>query len=134
MRILCILQNAWGDRKLPVTFVPNPYNKSARVVRKMVGNNYYKFSNTTDVVTNTPNAKPKPNYEHFEKVIGEIHKFDLVLVCGVQAKETVNKYIEKINDIGVPLLFVPHPAARNLSNKHCQEIRTEIGKYENNKG
>lgn len=134
MRILCILQNAWGDRKLPVTFVPNPYNKSARVVRKMVGNNYFRFSNTTDVVTNTPNAKPKPNYEHFEKVIGEIHKFDLVLVCGVQAKETVNKYIEKINAIGVPLLFVPHPAARNLSNKHCQEIRTEIRKSEKNKG
>lgn len=130
MRILCILQNAWGDRKLPVTFVPNPYNKSARVVRKMVGNNYYKFSNTTDMVTNTPNAKPKPNYEHFEKVIGEIHKFDLVLVCGVQAKETVNKYIEKINAIGVPLLFIPHPAARNLTNLRCQEIHTEIKSME----
>lgn len=24
MRILCILQNAWGDRKLPITFVPHP--------------------------------------------------------------------------------------------------------------
>ena len=126
MRILCILQNAWGDRKLPITFVPNPYNKSAKVVKKMVGDNHYEFSNTTDVVTDTPNAKPKPNYEHFEKVIGEIRKFDMVLVCGVQAAETVNKYIVKINEIGKPLLFVPHPAARNLTNQRCEEIREEI--------
>ena len=126
MRILCILQNAWGDRKLPITFVPNPYNKSARIIKKMVGNHFYKFCNTTDEVTPTPNAKPKPNYEHFEKVIKEMHKFDLILVCGIQATETVNKYIDKINEIGVPLLFVPHPAARNLSNAKCEEIRAQI--------
>lgn len=130
MRILCILQNAWGDRELPVTFEPNPYNKSAKVIRKMVGDNYYEFSNTTDEVTSTPNAKPKPNYLHFEKVIGEIHKFDLVLVCGVQAKETVEKYLDSINAIGVPLLFVPHPAARNLTNVRCEEIRNIVAKYE----
>lgn len=98
----------------------------AKVVKKMVGDNHYEFSNTTDVVTNTPNAKPKPNYEHFEKVIGEINKFDMVLVCGVQAAETVNKYIVKISEIGTPLLFVPHPAARNLTNIRCEEIREEI--------
>lgn len=92
----------------------------------MVGDNHYEFSNTTDVVTDTPNAKPKPNYEHFEKVIGEISKFDMVLVCGVQAAETVNKYIVKISEIGTPLLFVPHPAARNLTNQRCEEIREEI--------
>ena len=126
MKILCILQNAWGDRKLPITFVPNPYNKSAKVVKKMVGDNYYEFSNTTDVVTSTAKGKPKPNYEHFGRVIGEISKFDVVLVCGVQAAETVNKYIGEISKIGKPLLFVPHPASRNLTNQRCEEIRKEI--------
>ena len=131
MKILCILQNAWGDRKLPVTFEPNPYNKSARVIRKMVGaENYYEFSNTTDVVTTTPNEKPKINYQHFEKVIAQIHEFDLVLVCGIQAAEAVNKNIGKIRSIGKPILFVPHPAARNLSNARCAEIRKQIKVYE----
>lgn len=130
MRILCILQNAWGDGKLPITFVPNPYNKSAKVIKKMVGDNYYEFSNTTDVVTSTPHAKPKPNYEHFEKVIGEISRFDMVLVCGFQAKETVNKYITRISETRVPLLFVPHPAARNLTNARCEEIREEVRRIE----
>ncbi len=131
MMILCILQNAWGDRKLSITFEPNPYNKSAKVIRKMVGyENYFEFSNTTDVVTPTPNAKPKPNYEHFEKVIKEIQFFDLVLVCGNQAKETVEKYIDEITAIGKPILFVPHPAARNLTNVRCEEIRNKIKEYE----
>lgn len=134
MKILCVLQNAWGDRKLPITFVPNPYNKSAKVIKKMVGNNYYEFCNTTDVVTSTPNAKPKPNYKHFEKVIKEMFKFDLILVCGVQASETVNKYIDEINSLNIPLLFVPHPAARNLSNKRCNEIRVEIERIQNSLG
>ena len=131
MRILCILQNAWGDRKLPVTFEPNPYNKSAKVIRKMVGvENYYEFSNTTNVVTATPNEKPKINYQHFERVIEQIHEFDLVLVCGIQAAEAVNKNIGKIRSIGKPILFVPHPAARNLSNARCAEIRKQIKAYE----
>ena len=66
MKILCILQNAWGDRKLPITFEPNPYNHSAKVIRKMVGErNYFEFSNTTDVVTSTANAKPKTQLQAF---------------------------------------------------------------------
>lgn len=131
MRIICILQNAWGDGKLPITFEPNPYNKSAKVIRKMIGyENYFEFSNTTDVVTPTPNAKPKPNYKHFEKVIKEIRFFDLVLVCGNQAKETVEKYIDDIRALDKPILFVPHPAARNLTNVRCSEIREQVRQYE----
>lgn len=131
MKILCILQNAWGDRILPVTFVPNPYNKSAKVIRKIVGCNYYEFSNTTDVVTNAANKGAKPNYKHFERVVKEMSKFDLILVCGVQAKETVIKFIQQISAQKKPLIFMPHPAARNLSNEKCHQISEIIRKYEN---
>lgn len=126
MKILCILQNAWGDRALPTTFYPNPFNKSAKVVKKMLGDCEFQFSNTTDVVTPTANGKPKPNYEHFQKVMKEIPKFDMILVCGNQAKDTVNVFIDKIYEYGKPILFVPHPAARNLTNKRCEEILKEI--------
>lgn len=131
MTILCILQNAWGDKDfLPVTFVPNPFNKSAKTIKKMVGDNFFMFSNTTDVVTRTSREKPKPNYEHFERVIKRIKYFDLVLVCGKQAEETVKKYMVEIEAQGKPVLFIPHPAARNLTNEKCNEIREQVRKYE----
>lgn len=126
MRILCVLQNAWGDRQLPIVFCPNPFNKSAKVVRKMVGDNYYDFSNTTDVVTSSPKGKPSPNYEHFRKVMEMMPKYDLILVCGKQAEETVRKFQDEIRQIGKPIIFVPHPAARNLTNKRVAKINRVI--------
>jgi hypothetical protein len=128
LKILCILQNAWGDRILPVTFIPNPINKSAKVIKKMVGDNQYWFSNTTDVVTGTAAGKPKPNMQHFQKVIQQIPNFDVVLVCGKQAKETVESCFDEIKAFGKPVLFVPHPAAKDLTNSRCEEIRKQIDK------
>lgn len=82
-RVLCVLQNAWGFGRLPITFVPNPLNKSAKVMKKMLGNDvYYEFGNTTDVVTPTASGHAKPNYAHFKKVISRMGRFDLVLFCG----------------------------------------------------
>ena len=96
----------------------------------MVGDNFFEFSNTTDVVTKTSSEKPKPNYEHFQRVIKRIKYFDLVLVCGKQAEETVKKYMAEIESYGKPVLFIPHPAARNLTNAKCEEIREQVRKYE----
>lgn len=126
MRILCVLQNAWGDRQLPIVFCPNPFNKSAKTIRQMVGDCYYDFSNTTDVVTMTASGKAEPNYEHFQKVMRMMPKYDLILVCGSQAKETVRKYEKEIKAYRKPLYFIPHPAARNLTNKKKAEIRRVI--------
>jgi sugar/nucleoside kinase (ribokinase family) len=126
MRILCILQNAWGDRSLPVVFRPNPRNKSAKVIRKMVGDHVFHFANTTDVVTPTAKGKPKPNPAHFKKVIAMIREYDMVLVCGVQAKETVHAHLDAIEAVGRPVVFVPHPASRSLSNQQILGIRRAI--------
>ena len=124
-KILCILQNAWGPYKCPIIFEPNPYNKSARMIKKIAGDNYFVFSNTTDEVTPTASGHAKPNYEHFQKVINQIPNFDIVLVCGAQAKKTVEKYINEINKFNKPIIFIPHPA-RCLSNKKCEEIKQYI--------
>ena len=48
---------------------------------------------------------------------------------GKQAKEAVEKYIDEIIAIGKLILFVPHPAARNLTNVRCEEIRNKIKEY-----
>ena len=122
-KILCILQNAWGPiNKCPVIFEPYPENRSAKMIRKAVGDNYFVFSNTTNEVTKTAKERAKPNYKHFERVIKCIPLFDIVLVCGVQAKNTVNKYIDEIKKYNKPILFIPHPA-QCLSNKKCEEIK-----------
>lgn len=130
LRILCVLQNAWGRGRLPITFVPSPHNKSAKTIKKMVGDNYYEFSNTTDEVTPTPAGRAKPNYAHFERLIRLMGRYDLILVCGRQAEETVNKYIREIKVVNKNILFVPHPASRTLSNVQCAEIREKIRKFE----
>lgn len=124
-KILCILQNAWGS-KCPVTFRPNPRNKSAKTIKKMVGDIPYDFSNTTDECTPTAKGKAKPNPVHFKKVIERIPNYDLVLVCGNQVKETVRKHIGAIAPLGVPVVYVPHPASRTLSNATCAEIKTKV--------
>lgn len=130
MRVLCILQNAWGDRALPVVFHPNPRNKSARVIRKMVGDHPFHFANTTDVITPTAKGNPKPNFVHFQKVCNFLREYDLILVCGVQAREVVQKYFwHRFEDAGVPVLFVPHPASRSLSNEQIAAISTEIDDF-----
>ena len=92
----------------------------------MVGEHTYRFSNTTNEWTQTANGKPKPNFEHFKKVIEHINDYDLILVCGLQAKQTVDKFKEEILSYGKPLMFVPHPAARNLSNVKIAQIRQQI--------
>ena len=117
MKIICILQNAWGDRELPLVFSPNPFNKSAKVIKKMTGGDHtIYFCNTTGVVTRTAAEGAKPDYEHFEKVIKRLPEFDMILVCGKQAEATVHKYLKQIVVLNKPLIYVAHPASRSLSN------------------
>lgn len=136
MKVICILQNAWGDRRLPVIFEPNPYNKSAKVIRKMVGTDFnIHFCNTTGVVTTTANGKPPIDETHFDSVIYAIdllqkHEegFDLILVCGKQAEKAVEMkdYKQRLEKLNIPLLVVPHPASRSLSNIQIAEINQNI--------
>lgn len=134
MNIICILQNAWGDRKLPMIFRPNPYNKSAKVIRKMVGTEHvFDFCNTTDVVTETAKGNPSINENHFSDVILSIslkqltdNPYDLILVCGRQAERAVNLNMDRLNNINIPIIIVPHPASRSLSNIQIDQINKNI--------
>lgn len=134
MRILCVLQNAWGDRELPSIFIPNPLNKSAKVIRKMVGEHRFFFCNTTPKVTATAKGCPPPDDEHFKNLVPRFARYDLVLVCGAQAKKTVEKHRSLVDNCyrNSAIMFVPHPASRSLSNIQIAEIRQKIEEYEHN--
>lgn len=125
MKILCVLQNAWGDRTLPMIFTPNPNNKSAKVIKKMVGDHKYHFSNTTIETTLTAKGKAKPDDKHFLELIKHFQNYDLILVCGVQAKKMMVKHKESMKVIP-RIVYVPHPASRSLTNVEINEINENI--------
>jgi len=133
MKILVILQNAWGGRKelyQPI-FHPNPYNHSAKVMRKIVGDeNEFFFCNTTDEVGARANVHYKTNDEHFKRLIPLMKNYDIIFVGGRQAETAVRNHMDKIKSFGKPIIFNPHPAARNLTNKRCYAIRRVIEIYE----
>lgn len=130
MKILCLLQNSWGNRKEIlgcISFIPNPKNHSARVIRNLVGNNYFEFSNTTVKSSLRANQVLPPDLDHLKKVIEYSEQFDLILICGKQAKEAILKCNFKLN---VPYLFIPHPASRNFSKNKRNNIKLKIRRYE----
>lgn len=125
MKVICVLQNAWGSYDLPIVFSPNQYNKSARTIRQKVlePKDVMHFCNTTSVTTPTAKGKPAIDQLHFERVIKRLQSYDLILVCGNQAKEAVERNLSAIQAHGKPVLYMPHPASRTLSNAQLAEIK-----------
>lgn len=122
MNILCLLQNAWGSKSHPIIFDPNPYNKSARQLQRMVGaNNTIYFCNTTDEITEHSYDRAKPNHEHFNKLLDMIHDtkaFDMMIVCGRQAESMVKQYDDRIT---LRYVCIPHPNKRGMTREEIGE-------------
>lgn len=122
--VVCILQNAWGDRELPLLFIPNEENHSCKRLRKMVTGRLL-FGNTTHVVTRSAKEKAETNEKHFLKVIREIDSLKehlkCILVCGNQAQKIFIKHLEKFQEINTPYFFIRHPAARNWRKEDFEE-------------
>lgn len=126
MKIICILQNAWGDGSLPIVFKPNPYNKSASVIRKMVGEHTFHFCNTTPIVTNAASGQSPIDTDHFRKVLQRIHSYDIILVCGKQAEKAVSMFKNEMNELNKPIYYIQHPAARNLTNVMISQFKETL--------
>lgn len=127
MKVICILQNAWGNSTLPYIFVPNPQNKSAKTIRKTVGENVvFHFCNTTGVITNTAAGKAPIDTTHFKEVIKRLTHYDMILVCGQQARKAVQGEIKALVALKKPIVYMPHPASRSLSNLQIAEVTKMI--------
>ena len=128
MKVLCLLQNAWGDRQLPPVFKPNEGNKSAKTLRKIIGkDNIMHFCNTTIKMTETASGIQPAEEAHVKHLLVRAQRYDVLLVCGKQAKSAFNKW--KSDTLTTPVIFMKHPAARNLSNVECAEIREQLLKH-----
>ena len=122
MNVLCLLQNAWdfNSRDNMLIFEPNPHNRSARYLQRIVGNeNFIYFCNTTNEITEKSDDVAKPNDEHFKrllKLIKNTNAFDFMIVCGRQAEMMVNKYKDKIT---LPYVCIPHPNKHGMTREEA---------------
>lgn len=120
MKIICLLQNAWGGKPLPSIFKPNERNHSARVLRKIIGEEHViHFCNTTDIVTPTASGRAVIDEAHMKKLIPRLKEYHLIIICGKQAALAFAKYEYGIDR---PIIYIPHPASRNFSTIQRDEI------------
>lgn len=130
MKVICILQNAWGNDRLPLIFTPNPHNKSAKTIRNKLlePDDIMHFCNTTGTVTATASGKAPIDNDHFKRVLRRIEKgqYDFILVCGKQAALAVQNHLKDVHDFCITILHIPHPASRSLSNVQLQDIKEII--------
>lgn len=134
LKILCILQNAYtdGERLENVRFSSyvnqllyfkvNPNNKSGKRMLNICEGNEMHFSNVCNQWFDNSRKKGETNLDHLRAVLSA-SVFDLYIVCGSQAQAAVKQLGEEMKQ---PVVFMPHPASRSLTNKLCDDVKRFI--------
>jgi hypothetical protein len=125
--LMVILQNAYGVEE---GYEPS-YDKSSfaschtgiRLNRAIPDNVSIHIINANPSIGTTADSFYPPNSDHISRRISRI-KPDIILACGVSAK----KGIDSIN-VNVPVIKMPHPAYRALTNKTLDDVKEQIGGY-----
>jgi hypothetical protein len=123
-KLLVILQNAYGVEE---GYEPS-YNKSSfanchtgiRLDRAIPDTVFPFIINASPVVGTTADSFYPYDSDHISRRILEI-KPDVILACGVSAKEGIDSV-----EVDVPVIKMPHPAYRALTNKTLDEVRERI--------
>lgn len=129
MKVLFLLQNAWGFRnnKSPLFFEPNELNKSAKTCRKIIGQRRrLLFSNCTSISTDEAKGNPGRDLKHTNKVLRHFKDYDLLIICGVEARKAYEECEEQFDGT---VWFIPHPAARNLTNVLLAEMNLKLENF-----
>lgn len=120
MKVLCLLQNGWGSRGASVVFKPNPLNKSAKRLRKLIGEGIVMhFCNTTAHFTSHANQALPIDAKHVTHLIKCVMpSYDVLIVCGKQATKAVQGL-----HLPITHMLLKHPAARDFSNKDLEQYQ-----------
>ena len=117
MKVLVVLQNAWAyeaaeswEYRSWVRALKR--SRSGQRLARVFGMFWdeVRFGNTTAKVGEGPNSQLPPDLDHIKKML-ENEKPDIVVAVGLQAEKAM-----KVEWSG-PLLVMPHPACRVLTNK-----------------
>jgi hypothetical protein len=109
-------------------FKPNPFNKSAKTMRKVTEHHHMFFCNTTHVSTRTAKERAAPDVGHVVSLIAELrkkvkHGNAILLICGKQAEEVYNRLSNSFSEVRCPHIIMPHPASRSLTNATLESVK-----------
>ncbi len=115
MRIVAFLQNAWSPFYAGGIWPRDSWLKALRKSRsgqrlKVFDELNIWWDNTTPIVGDNPNSVIKPDRNHIDRVMVNQNP-DYVIAFGKQAEKalTIDSFYE-------PLLILPHPACRVVTN------------------
>ena len=126
--VMVILQNAYGVKR---GYVPS-YEKESfrkchtgiRLKRAIPENASIRIINASPLVGREVSSNFEPDIEYIEKSLTKI-KPCVILACGVNARKGIRQV-----DTAIPVIEMPHPAYRALTNKEvdrvCKQIEEQI--------
>ena len=120
--IVVFLQNAWSPFYAGGTWPRESWLVALRRSRsgqrlKVMIDDFNACENTTPIVGATPDSVIKPDVSHIQSILQE-RQPNVVVTCGKQAETALMKLWNG------PLLSVPHPAHRLLTDMLYREART----------
>ena len=123
-KLMVILQNAYGveDGYVP-SFEKDSFRNchTGRRLRRAIPE-----SVNVSIINASPNVGiDADSYFHPERsyVLGKFREIkpDIILACGVNAKKVIDSI-----DVSVPVIKMPHPAYRALTNKTLDDVKEMI--------
>jgi hypothetical protein len=122
--VMVILQNAYGVKR---GYVPS-YEKESfrkchtgiRLKRAIPKGVSIRIINASPLVGRKAGSNFKPDIEYIEKSLTEIQPC-VILACGVNARKGIRQV-----DTDIPVIEMPHPAYRALTNKTVDGVRQQI--------
>lgn len=90
-------------------------SRSGQRLKHLV-DDYDQCENTTGVVADNPNGRVPPDFDYILEIIRR-RQPKIIVTCGLQARDALRR------TWGGPLLAVPHPAYRYLTNELYQEAK-----------
>lgn len=124
-KAVAVLDVMWGGRSLRRSvphFTINPSNHSGKRLYWLLGHTDLLVTNACPQMVVNAKGRGKPNREWLATNLASLQPFELLLVCGKVAQDTVKLASGK----GARILFVPHPAARMWTKQALSFTRDVI--------
>lgn len=81
------------------------------------------FCNTTILTADNANGRYPIDELHMKELVHRMKEYHLIIICGRQAALAFAKYEY---GIGVPVIYIPHPASRNFPTNQRDGISAVV--------
>lgn len=131
VKVGVVLETMWGTPgNAPEWFRINPQNNSGKRLIKLIGHEDFWVTNVCKEQVGNANQHGVPDLNWLAKNLKRV-QCDRLLVCGRIAQKSFDQLPSRLE---YPILYLPHPAARNWSKERLEYWQKEIQnmvKYEN---